>query len=432
MEFQVSDFTEFSDHAPIIATFRRSPYQIPSCERCATDCNQTTEQRVRWDPDRKDTIRRSLVDYMPDLRNVSVLFSANDSDIDASLNDFVSIIDKTFSPFCKHNVKYGCPCDCHHVKTELPCKAWFCAKCKTLYQKYMSYLSKFNLCRSNENRALLVESKRKYKVFVAKQKRNYLRYQGNHLEYIKRCNPKLFYKNFSKSKSKPNTNLTKDDFYTHFRDLAGVGQTDDNSSESEDTTDKPCTYPELDEEFTEEEIMEAIKSSKCNKSPGRDGLLYEYFKEYADIFVPILVCLFNCLLKRGYYPDIWARGILLPLHKKGDANDPNNYRGITLLSHVSKLFTSCINKRILRLNKTENLITDAQFGFKSGVGTCDAVFNLQCLITGACGALQAPWSYITKRKATLQVRIDEDPLSKPYLYHLSYLSNAINHDELSH
>lgn len=62
--------------------------------------------------------------------------------------------------------------------------------------------------------------------------------------------------------------------------------------------------------------------------------------------------------------------------------DLNNYRGITLVSYLAKLFTSIINSRLLEWDQryTCNIITDAQFGFKPGVGTIDAIFVLQNLI----------------------------------------------------
>ena len=61
--------------------------------------------------------------------------------------------------------------------------------------------------------------------------------------------------------------------------------------------------------------------------------------------------------------------------KKGNANDANNYRGITLISCLEKVFTSVINTRLLKWSDENNIITDAQFGFKPGYGTTDAIFH---------------------------------------------------------
>ena len=73
-------------------------------------------------------------------------------------------------------------------------------------------------------------------------------------------------------------------------------------------------------------------------------------------------------------------GIIVPLHKKGDVDDVNNYRGITLVSCMSKLFTTVLNRRIESFCTENNIISDAQFGFRKGRSTVDAVFILMSLV----------------------------------------------------
>ena len=70
----------------------------------------------------------------------------------------------------------------------------------------------------------------------------------------------------------------------------------------------------------------------------------------------------------------------MPIHKKGDVDNVNNYRGITLLSCMGKLFTSILNKRLLDWDKEHSIITDAQFGFRPGFSTIDAIFALHTII----------------------------------------------------
>ena len=72
--------------------------------------------------------------------------------------------------------------------------------------------------------------------------------------------------------------------------------------------------------------------------------------------------------------------IIIPLHKKGDKHDVNNYRGITLLSCLSKLFTTILNQRIVSYCDKYNIISDAQFGFRKGLSTTDAIFALHSLV----------------------------------------------------
>ena len=90
--------------------------------------------------------------------------------------------------------------------------------------------------------------------------------------------------------------------------------------------------------------------------------------------------MFNVILDSGIFPDQWREGIIIPLHKKGDKNDANNYRSITLLSCLSKIFTSILNSRVVSFCEENNGISDAQFGFKKGSSTTDAIFALNTLI----------------------------------------------------
>lgn len=57
--------------------------------------------------------------------------------------------------------------------------------------------------------------------------------------------------------------------------------------------------------------------------------------------------LFNTILESGTYPSEWSKGLVVPIHKKGDKNVVTNYRGITLLSSLGKLFTQILNSRLV-------------------------------------------------------------------------------------
>lgn len=62
--------------------------------------------------------------------------------------------------------------------------------------------------------------------------------------------------------------------------------------------------------------------------------------------------------------------------KKGDKNNPANHRGITLISSFAKLFTVIINERLKKWTVEYDVISHAQFGFKSNIGMVDAIFLL--------------------------------------------------------
>ena len=90
--------------------------------------------------------------------------------------------------------------------------------------------------------------------------------------------------------------------------------------------------------------------------------------------------LFNGILISGLFPELWSTAVMVPVFKRGDPSDPNNFRGISLVSCLAKLFTNIINTRLIEWSKTYDTITDAQFGFTNGLSTVDAIFALQTIV----------------------------------------------------
>ena len=198
------------------------------------------------------------------------------------------------------------------------------------------------------------------------------------LEYMKKNNPKKFYSHFAKKKS-VKANVPIQDFLRHFKSVSGTG-----ASDSTDTGDAPdendVIFEELDNEITRDEILKAIKGLKRNKSHGSDGILNEYFIECADTLLPLLHTIFNAIYNTGCFPKILCNALVVPIHKKGDTSDPKNYRGISLISCMCKLFTSVLNSRLLSWSEDNDIITDAQFGFRPNHSTVDAIFALNTIV----------------------------------------------------
>jgi hypothetical protein len=123
------------------------------------------------------------------------------------------------------------------------------------------------------------------------------------------------------------------------------------------------------QEVLSTEVYHAIKQMKSNKAPGADGVVIDIIKEGGHELYQNIARLFtNCLSTRKI-PQNWNNAIIILLHKKGDIKDINNYRPISLLSHMSKLFTKVIKNRIekqLDINQPRE-----QAGFRSGYSTTD-------------------------------------------------------------
>lgn len=120
---------------------------------------------------------------------------------------------------------------------------------------------------------------------------------------------------------------------------------------------------------------------KNGKSSGIDDIVNEQIKASKHIMMPIYIKLFNIIFDSGIFPTAWSTGIIRPIHKKkGSFEKPENYRPISLLSCLGKLFTLVINNRLNEYADSCDLISDCQAGFRKGFSTSDNIFTIYCLI----------------------------------------------------
>jgi hypothetical protein len=81
-----------------------------------------------------------------------------------------------------------------------------------------------------------------------------------------------------------------------------------------------------------EEMETTIKALNPRKSPGSDGINNELYKHAPKSFLHKFLNFLNVCLIYGNIPEEWRTAIVIPIHKKGDRNNPDNYRGISLLN----------------------------------------------------------------------------------------------------
>jgi hypothetical protein len=138
---------------------------------------------------------------------------------------------------------------------------------------------------------------------------------------------------------------------------------------TENCTDRPICITE---------IKTIIKKLKSGKSSGSDLICYEIIKHSSHAMLTELAKYFNLILDTSVYPDKWNRSYIIPIFKSGDQFNPMNYRGISLMNCLSKIFNSVINNCLLDIY--ENKINPSQFGFRKNSRTSDSIFIVKSLI----------------------------------------------------
>ena len=136
----------------------------------------------------------------------------------------------------------------------------------------------------------------------------------------------------------------------------------------------------LDCPFSVEEICKTISMLHRHKSADITKNVADFFIDSKHFIAPYLVKLFNYIYDKGEYPESWTEGIIVPIFKKGDRVDPSNYRGITLVNIMAKIFSLTLRNRINTFCESEHIFNDKQFGFRDNHSTTDCIFILHSII----------------------------------------------------
>ena len=121
--------------------------------------------------------------------------------------------------------------------------------------------------------------------------------------------------------------------------------------------------------LTEQEILDQIKCININKSYGPDGIPPRIVKEGGAPLAKVLLKMFSLSLDTSKFPMLWKSANVIPLHKKEDENIISNYRPVSLLGIVGKIFEKIIFKHIYNFYRENFVLTDFQSGFQKGRST---------------------------------------------------------------
>ncbi|VDI31966.1 Hypothetical predicted protein [Mytilus galloprovincialis] len=120
----------------------------------------------------------------------------------------------------------------------------------------------------------------------------------------------------------------------------------------------------LNRNITLDEIHDIVMHSKSKSASGFDEIPYIVLK--FPIVIETILKLFQLILDTSLIPSIWRKSVICPILKdpSSDARMPMNYRGVSLLSCISKLYSAFMNKRITFYLENEDILADEQNGFR--------------------------------------------------------------------
>ena len=134
---------------------------------------------------------------------------------------------------------------------------------------------------------------------------------------------------------------------------------------------------DYDDSILRGEVEEAIKTLKKGKSPGVDNVPAELVQAGGEVMATALTHICKKTYKTKKWPKPWTQSLIITLPKKGNLQQCNNYRTISLISHPSKVLLRVILNRLKP--QAEQIIAEEQAGFRKGRSTIEQIFNLRVL-----------------------------------------------------
>ena len=101
--------------------------------------------------------------------------------------------------------------------------------------------------------------------------------------------------------------------------------------------------------------------------------MYSFFWDTRYIYIYIYI--YNCSISTAIFPDNWKMARMSPIFKAGTKEDCDNYRPISILSTVAKIFEKLICGQLNKYLVDQNVLTKYQSGFREGHSTSSSLLS---------------------------------------------------------
>ena len=157
-----------------------------------------------------------------------------------------------------------------------------------------------------------------------------------------------------------------------------------NPSESKKLPKNTKEKGPLDFAISDEEIKLGSYILRLGKAPGQDIISNEMISCLLELNPELIKKLFKAIFLNPTVINNWRTSMITPIHKKGSKTNPDNYRGISLISCLAKCFLAILNQRMLKFVTDNKILSRNQLGFLPGNRTSDALIIIHNLVDHYC------------------------------------------------
>ena len=370
----------FSDHWPI---HLQLPHGVLPClvtpeiphSKHKTNSRQNLQKRWKWN----DCLSASYISELKSPESATTLNSILSSEsIEHMITSLKSAIlsaatnaGLTQAPLFKpvyHNKKRAC---------DRATSPWYGVECK---------IARGNIDKAENGRAAR-QALRSYKKIVIKSKHIHSTAREAKIRDLMQHKPKQFWQYMRKS-TNAGSSITKQQLFNYYRRLREppILSTLPSPLIYQYTPDIKPHATSLDKAFQISDINTALDGLKNGKTADHDGNIAELLTKAcingSYILAPHITRIVNAIFTSGSFPTHESLGMIISIYKgNGDSADCNNYRGITIITVLSKLYATILNNRLSawRMGSLERRAR-GQGGFLKHHRTTDHIFMLQHFI----------------------------------------------------
>ena len=127
---------------------------------------------------------------------------------------------------------------------------------------------------------------------------------------------------------------------------------------------------------SDNEVISMLKNLNSSKSCGPSSIATNLLKTHANLLYVPLQLIINASFREGIFPDLLKIANVCPIFKKNDRNKCENYRPISLLSNLSKVFERAMHSRLYKFLSNNESLYHLQFGFREKHSTNHALLSI--------------------------------------------------------
>ena len=381
--FVVFPQTVFSDHAEIVISIKNRHLEKIDTEEKQEEWHPL-ENRYKWEVESLASMRENL-ENTPEAQLEDVMSMIQNQNSSEAARTLINIIENAI-PYIQVRKKSGKIVNSNtkfrHKMKKKKQKAWFDKDLQDL-KKITNKLSnlKHNQPGNLEIKHMHKESLKRYRDTCKAKKSNFRQEKFENMDKALSDSEELWknFKSFSENrlpKSTVTEKISAKDWKSHFENLHSESRDQAIPLITENAPSKSLNKP-----FKMKELLSVIKKMKNKKAEGTDKIANEMIKNFPDKILSVILHLFNTFLDTGKIPEEWCEGLIAPIYKENDKNNPDNYRGICISNALLKCLCLMLNNRLKKFCAKNNLIAKEQIGFREKSRTTDHIFTLKTIVT---------------------------------------------------